>query len=141
VLIPANTFVVGDVIDIHAQWLNNSGTTYQRYGNIYVNTTNAIPSSTLQIFGGINSSSAFFYSKIQNRFEIAGSTSTRQFNAAGGAGTMTTGTINTGLGQTSAMYTNNINWAVNQYIIFTCRNVNGTGGDGMALAGYQIYKG
>ena len=141
VLIPANTFTTGDVVEIYAQWVNDSGAATQRYGNIYINSSNSIPSSSLQIFGGIAGSSAGTYSKIWQRFEIAASNQTRTYIGPGSTSQMTNAGVYAGLGSTSAIYTVNVNWTVNQYIIFTCRSVSNSPTDGMSIAGYQIYKG
>lgn len=145
VLIPAGTFTTNDTLEIFSQWINNVGSAVQRYANIYISTTNAIPSNSTQIWGGIIQPLAYAYTKNWLRLEIInGTNNTRSFFSAGSAQSVNNTQV-TALGTTSAGvnggYTIPINWGVNQYIIFTGRNVNAAGTDSIANAGYQIYKG
>ncbi len=145
VLIPAGTFTTNDTLEIFSQWINNVSSGVQRYANIYVNTTNAIPSTSTQIWGGIVGPTAYGFTKNWLRLEIVnGTNNTRSFFAAGAAQTINNTTVTalgTGVGGINGGYTIPINWGVDQYIIFTGRNVNAAGSDSIASAGYQIYKG
>lgn len=142
-LIPAGTLAAGDVLEIQAQWLNNANSVSQRYANIYINTSNAIPASSLQVFGGIAASTGNQMNKNELRLEIiATNGNTRSFFTAGSTGQISSAAVATGLGQapsTPISYLN-INWGVDQYVIFTTRNTAGSGADSAACVGGQLYK-
>ena len=145
VLIPAGTFVTGDVIRICAQWLNDSGTSTQRIGNIYVSPINGIPSpqSNLQIWGAFVSGTLQNYAKNELTLQVVSQTNnTRSLFGPNSVNTFNNATA-TGLGESPAgqiRTITNINWSQNQYIVFTGRSSSIQGTDGLANAGYQIYK-
>ena len=141
--IPANTFVAGDVVEIVAEWLTNAGSVYQRYLKAYINTTNAIPSASLQVGGWIGSASQLDFSRTLTRLDVvATSGNTRGFYGGGSASAIAFNNAS-GLGENSTgagPLVFNIDWTTTQYVIFTCARVAGAGSEGAASAGYQIYR-
>ena len=142
--IPANTFAVGDVVEIVGEWLASTGGTYQRQLQTYINTTNAIPSASLQVGGWYtNSSGSLGFTRTQVRLDVIATTgNTRGFY---GGGTSSSITFNnaSGLGENGAgagPLVFNIDWTTTQYVIFTCKRVTGAGSEGAACIGYQVYR-
>ena len=144
VLIPGGTFSTNTNARIITDWLNNNGSTYQRWANVYVNTSNAIPSTSLQLQSYLVGSGPSTFSRSQIILDvIATNGNTRGFLGQGSSGTLSSVGKATSLGEnnvSSGPAYFNISWGSNQYIIFTTRNVNGTGTDGATCVGYQIYK-
>jgi hypothetical protein len=129
VLIPANTITVGNIIEIKARAgkTGGAGITTLR---VYVNTADSIvsPAPTLltttalasiaQNYIGIDRSAIV---KTATNTQTAAATVTIPSDAAAG---------------TAALTNSNVDWTVNQYIIFALQN--GAAGDSTVLSYYQI---
>jgi len=141
--IPAGTFVAGDVVEIVGEWLTNAGGTYQRRLQAYINTTNAIPGTSLQVGGWLASASPLGFTRTLTRLDVvATSGNTRGFYGGGAASSITFNNAS-GLGENGAgagPLVFNIDWTTTQYVIFTCQRVSGAGAEGAACIGYQIYR-
>lgn len=108
VLIPANTFTVGDIIRVRQRGrktgAGNSTST------IYINTSNTLTgASLLGTFTTVNSNNLFI--QMKREFYIKTSTGTEGFNS-----TLTSATDDASVA--SSVTTTNIDWTVDQYIIF-----------------------
>jgi hypothetical protein len=140
VLIPANTFSAGDVIEIHTQWITQGGsTTNHSLGKIYINTSDNIGGSEVRAF--ISGGSITSLNRLRLAMDIIASNGNTRGYLAGGSST-TLVVIAAGFGRDTAgpgPATYNINWTINQYVILTGQVFTGQTG-GIQAVGYQIYK-
>lgn len=129
VLIPANTFQVGDVIRIRQRGRKTGAAGVTTMG-IYINTLDQFSGST--ILGAYTTTAAsHLWVQMKRDFYIKSATSTEGMTASG---TAPTDEISFATAATST----NINWAVNQYIIFTV-NPN-SAADSYRQSGYIIER-
>ena len=143
VLIPANTFAAGDVIEIYHQYNTTAGTNEnQCTATIYVNTSNTIGGSSIDsdLIGDVASKHYRLRTSVD---VITANGNTRGFIGGGAAQATTSVFEGTGYGQDSSSpspATFSINWTTNQYIIFaTKQNDAGDTADATCV-GYQIYR-
>jgi len=128
-LIPANTFAVGDVIRIRQRG-RKTGTAGVTTMGIYINTVDTFAGST--IIGAYTTTAAtHLWVQMKRDFYIKSATVTEGMTASG------TAPVDEISFLTAATNTN-INWAVDQYIIFTV-NPNAAG-DSYRQSGYIIEK-
>ena len=106
-LIPANTFVAGDVVKNEFRITSPNAKTNSTNAYIYVNSTNSLSGAT-QI-GLFNTTATGRTVQLERTLSVKGAT-TKVTAAAGANSTDTT--------QTASMTTLNINWTIDQYIIF-----------------------
>lgn len=107
-LIPANTFGVGDIIDLECRLTSPGAKTSISNLYFYVNTSNSISGATqLAIYASGATNRTI---QAQRKLSVKGAT-TKGINP-------TSSTINTDLGATAAMTTHTIDWTVDQYILF-----------------------
>ncbi len=131
ILIPANTFVAGDVVRVTARF-KKTGTTGTTQTNIVINTSNTTAGSTVikaNVF-----TSTILASTVQGSAVIINNTTNTQLPWTA-----------TNQGQSEYVNTTSawqesvaINWTVNQYILFVC-NPNGAG-DVVSVIFYMIEK-
>ena len=130
-LIPANTFAVGDIIEIKCRFgkTTSTGLTTLR---MYINTADSltVPAATLiatsATTGGTNN-----FLGTERQVLIKSATVTQSINAASN--------LFSDLGNFNGVQTNsNINWAVDQYIIFAIQNA--AIGDSTIISYFQITK-
>jgi hypothetical protein len=129
VLIPANTITVGNIIEIKTR-VGKTGTAGIVTVRVYVNTADSIvtPSPTLIMSMATPQNINIFLGTDRTAIvKSATNTQTGQANAA----------FNSDAVSGNATLTNsNIDWTVNQYIIFAIQN--GANGDSTVLSYYQI---
>jgi hypothetical protein len=129
VLIPANTITVGNIIEIKTR-VGKTGTAGVVTVRVYVNTADSIvtPSPTLIMSMATPQTINIFLGTDRTAIvKSATNTQTGQANAA----------FNSDAVSGNATLTNsNIDWTVNQYIIFAIQN--GANGDSSVLSYYQI---
>ena len=106
-LIPANTFAAGDVVKNEFRITSPNAKTNSTNAYIYVNSTNSLSGAT-QI-GLFNTTATGRTVQLERTLSLKGAT-TKVTAAAGANSTDTT--------QTASMTTLNINWTIDQYIIF-----------------------
>jgi len=126
-LIPANTFTQGNIVTVR-QRLRKTGASGIFTGGIYVNTIDSVTgASQLGIFstGGINQLSL----QMKRELFIKSATSTE---------TMWTNTSygNDDTNLQLSVASTNIDWTINQYIVFTCTPASAT--DSIIQSGYMI---
>jgi hypothetical protein len=142
VLIPANTFSAGDVIEIHTQWITTNGNVDNgARGEVWINTSDNVGGSQVRSFLLPTTSVRVGLQRIRFALDIiSSSNSTRGFLVDAGA-INTTHTAATGYGfdQINGTRFFNINWTINQYIILNAAMQQGATGSIQAV-GYQIYK-
>jgi hypothetical protein len=127
-LIPANTFAVGDIVRI--TWrVTKTGTTSSITCKLYVNTTVSLVGAIQlgQILPGFTNSNS---NGFQRHLAIKASNNTQTI---GNAGTFTD--YNT----LTAVTTANIDWSINQYIIFMTQ-LNSATADVVRTSFYLIEK-
>lgn len=144
VLIPANTFAAGDVIEIYTQW--NSGATTVA-GNcvfsMWFNTSNSLTGAVgvNSFFGG--SSQALHY-RIRTSLDVIDAASnTRGFKGSPSANYVTNPFEASGFGTDNISpnpTTFSIDWTQNQYLILAGAVYNTSNGGSVTNVGYQIYK-
>lgn len=143
VLIPANTFEAGDVIEIYSQWNTTAGTSAnQTTGTIWVNTTNAVGGISVNSFIlGTNAASHF---RLRHSMDvISAASNTRGFVGSGSANTPDSVYEASGFGRDSfspSPATFAINWTQNQYIVFGAKRNESDDTANLTCVGYQIYK-
>ena len=130
-LVPANTFAVGDIIEIKCRFGKtiSTGLTTLR---MYINTADSltVPAATL-IATSITSAGANNYLGTERQVLIKSATVTQSINAASN--------LFSDLGNFNGVQTNsNIDWTVNQYIIFAIQNAVIT--DSTVISYFQIIK-
>lgn len=130
-LVPANTFAVGDIIEIKCRFGKtiSTGLTTLR---MYINTADSltVPAATL-IATSITSAGANNYLGTERQVLIKSATVTQSINAAS--------SLFSDLGNFNGVQTNsNIDWTVNQYIIFAIQNAVIT--DSTVISYFQIIK-
>ena len=130
-LVPANTFAVGDIIEIKCRFgkTTSTGLTTLR---MYINTADSltVPAATL-IATSTTSAGANNYLGTERQVLIKSATVTQSINAASN--------LFSDLGNFNGVQTNsNIDWTVNQYIIFAIQNA--VSGDSTVISYYQIIK-
>jgi hypothetical protein len=106
-LIPANTFVAGDVVKNEFRITSPNAKTNSTNAYIYVNSTNSLSGAT-QI-GLFNTTATGRTVQLERTLSVKGAT-TKVPNPSGANSTDTT--------QTAGMTTLTIDWSVNQYVIF-----------------------
>ena len=131
-LVPANTFAVGDIIQIKAR-TSKVGTAGLMTLRVYINTADSltVPAATL-ISTTVTASNSQLNFAIDKSAAIKSATVTQTQTAT-----------NSGLYQdpqtaTTALTNSNIDWTVNQYIIFAIQN--GAAGDSTVMTNFQIIK-
>lgn len=126
VLIPANTYVTGDVVKILNRAIRNtaSGTATNFF---YINTTNTLTGATLV---GTQSTSASYYA-MEKSIYIKSTTISETINTASSSSSE----IGTG---TNGISNLNIDWTVNQYIIAAFQNT--TVGNSTVMSSLIIQK-
>lgn len=107
-LIPAGTFQVGDIVTIR-QRVRKTGTAAVFLSGIYVNTTASLTGS-LQLGVYSSTSGALAYTQMKRELFIKSATSTETV--------FTNTSLPTDDITTTAVSTTNINWAIDQYILF-----------------------
>ena len=113
VLIPANTVKVGDTIFVRTRG-RKVGTANIAVQSIYINTADAIGGNTI----ALNALSATsLYSQMSRTLAVKSTTSTETLS-------VNTGGVDDDATSTNAVSTFNINWAVDQYIVFGFTNTN-----------------
>ena len=130
-LVPANTFAVGDIIEIKCRFGKtiSTGLTTLR---MYINTADSltVPAATL-IATSTTSAGANNYLGTERQVLIKSATVTQSINAASN--------LFSDLGNFNGVQTNsNIDWTVNQYIIFAIQNAVIT--DSTVISYFQIIK-
>jgi hypothetical protein len=130
-LVPANTFAVGDIIEIKCRFgkTTSTGLTTLR---IYINTADSltVPAATL-IATSATSNTTNNYLGTERQVLIKSATVTQSVNAAS--------SLFSDLGNFNGVQTNsNIDWTVNQYIIFAIQNA--AIGDSTVISYFQIIK-
>jgi hypothetical protein len=131
-LVPANTFATGDIIQIKAR-LSKVGVAGLMTLRVYVNTADSltVPAATL-ISTTVTATNSQLNFAIDKSAAIKSATVTQTQTAT-----------NSGLYQdpqtaTTALTNSNIDWTVNQYIIFAIQN--GAAGDSTVMTNFQIIK-
>jgi hypothetical protein len=130
--VPANTFAVGDIIQIRAR-ISKVGTAGLTTLRVYINTADSltVPAATL-----ISTSTSAANSQINFGIEknsVIKSATVTQNNSA-----ITSGLFQEPQTSNAALTNSNIDWTVNQYIIFAIQN--GAAGDSTVLSYFQITK-
>jgi hypothetical protein len=130
-LVPANTFAVGDIIEIKSRFGKtiSTGLTTLR---MYINTADSltVPAATL-IATSTTAAGANNYLGTERQVLIKSLTVTQSINAASN--------LFSDLGNFNGVQTNsNIDWTVNQYIIFAIQNAVIT--DSTVISYFQIIK-
>jgi hypothetical protein len=130
-LVPANTFAVGDIIEIKCRFGKtiSTGLTTLR---MYINTADSltVPAATL-IATSTTSAGANNYLGTERQVLIKSATVTQSINAASN--------LFSDLGNFNGVQTNsNIDWTINQYIIFAIQNAVIT--DSTVISYFQIIK-
>lgn len=143
VLIPANTFSAGDVVEIYSQWNTTAGgNDGETIGTIYINTSDALGGQSVNsIIMGTNATA--HYRLRMSLDVIASSGNTRGFVGSGSATSTTLVYEGTGFGGDSfspSPATYSINWTQNQYIVFAAKQVGAGDTADLTCVGYQIYK-
>lgn len=131
-LVPANTFAIGDIIQIKAR-LSKVGVAGLMTLRVYVNTADSltVPAATL-ISTTVTASNAQLNFAIDKSAAIKSSTVTQTQTATNSALYQDPQTA------TTALTNSNIDWTVNQYIIFAIQN--GAAGDSTVMSHFQIIK-
>jgi hypothetical protein len=130
-LVPANTFAVGDIIEIKCRF-GKTITTGLTTLRIYINTADSltVPAATL-IATSATSNTTNNYLGTERQVLIKSATVTQSVNAAS--------SLFSDLGNFNGLQTNsNIDWTVNQYIIFAIQNA--AIGDSTIISYFQIIK-
>ena len=124
-LIPANTFSVGDIIKVLFR-SRKTGTTTGVNLRLYVNTTSSLSGAfALAIYGGNQ------YAQMERNLVIKTATNTETFNT-------TVSTVIDSASSINLASSTNINWTVDQYIIFAIQQL--TAGDTTIGSMYLIEK-
>jgi hypothetical protein len=131
-LVPANTFATGDIIQIKAR-LSKVGTLGLMTLRVYVNTADSltVPAATL-ISTTVTATNAQVNFAIDKSAVIKSATVTQTQTATNSTLALDAQTA------TTALTNSNIDWTVNQYIIFAIQNVNA--GDSTVMTNFQIIK-
>jgi hypothetical protein len=113
VLIPANTVKVGDTVFVRTRG-RKVGTANIAAQSIYINTADAIGGN----FIAVNALGATaLYSQMSRTLAVKSTTSTETLN-------VNTGGVDDDATSTNAVSTFNINWAVDQYLVFGFSNTS-----------------
>jgi hypothetical protein len=130
--VPANTFATGDIIQIKAR-LSKVGVAGLMTLRVYVNTADSltVPAATL-ISTTVTASNAQVNFAIDKSAAIKSATVTQTQTATNSALYQDPQTA------TTALTNSNIDWTVNQYIIFAIQN--GAAGDSTVMTNFQIIK-
>jgi hypothetical protein len=131
-LVPANTFATGDIIQIRAR-ISKVGTAGLTTLRVYINTADSltVPAATL-ISTSTSASNAQINFGIEKNSVIKSATVTQNNSAT------TSGLFQEPQTSTAALTNSNIDWTVNQYIIFAIQN--GAAGDSTVMSYFQITK-
>ena len=131
-LVPANTFATGDIIQIKAR-LSKVGVAGLMTLRVYINTADSltVPAATL-ISTTVTASNAQVNFAIDKSAAIKSATVTQTQTATNSALFQDPQTA------TTALTNSNIDWTVNQYIIFAIQN--GAAGDSTVMTYFQIIK-
>lgn len=131
-LVPANTFAVGDIIQIRAR-ISKVGTAGLTTLRVYINTADSltVPAATL-ISTSTSAANAQINFGIEKNSVIKSATVTQNNSAT------TSGLFQEPQTSTAALTNSNIDWTVNQYIIFAIQN--GAAGDSTVMSYFQITK-
>ena len=131
-LVPANTFAVGDIIQIRAR-ISKVGTAGLTTIRVYINTADSltVPAATL-ISTSTSAANAQINFGIEKNSVIKSATVTQNNSA------ITSGLFQEPQTSTAALTNSNIDWTVNQYIIFAIQN--GAAGDSTVMSYFQITK-
>lgn len=127
-LISANTFAVGEIIYLMVRAIK-TGTVGSLTLRIYINTTAVISGATL-VATYLSSTASNIFLQIERNLLIKSATNTQVVS--------TTGNLLSDVAVTSAVSTLNIDWSINQYIIFAVQN--GNAGDSSVVSGYKIWE-
>jgi hypothetical protein len=130
-LIPANTFAVGDILQIKARVGKTGGLGLMTL-RVYINTADSLvtPAATL-ILTSATIANTQIYNAIDRNAIIKSATITQTAQA--------NGSLQNDAAVGNATLTNsNINWTVDQYIIFAIQNA--AAGDSTVLSYFQIQK-
>jgi hypothetical protein len=114
VLVPANTFGAGTILQLSAFGIRTAGTTNGTM-RIEVNTSDAIGGTLLANYVYTGSNSWF---KMQREFIISNSTTDTSGYPGG------TGALNDNAAVVAAIASNAIDWTVNQYVVVSMQNGN-----------------
>lgn len=144
VLIPANTFVAGDVVEIYTQWnlVNTNGSYIVHYARQYFNTANSLTGAKkINTWFNDTGNTSTRHLRTRSSVDVVNATNnTRGWNGESGTNVITvheaTGFGHDGVSPGPVTYV--INWTVDQYFIMTCTNSSTAGS--MTAVGYQIYK-
>jgi hypothetical protein len=131
-LVPANTFATGDIIQIKAR-LSKVGTAGLMTLRVYVNTADSltVPAATL-ISTTVTATNSQLNFAIDKSAVIKSATVTQTQTATA------SGLYQDPQTATTALTNSNIDWTVNQYIIFAIQN--GANGDSTVMTNFQIIK-
>jgi hypothetical protein len=131
-LVPANTFAVGDIIQIRAR-ISKTGTAGLTTIRIYINTADSltVPAATL-ISTSQSAANAQINFGIEKNSVIKSATVTQNNSA------ITSGLFQEPQTSTAALTNSNIDWTVDQYIIFAIQNA--AIGDSTVMSYFQITK-
>ena len=131
-LVPANTFAVGDIIQIRAR-ISKVGTAGLTTLRVYINTADSltVPAATL-ISTSTSAANAQINFGIEKNSVIKSATVTQNNSAT------TSGLFQEPQTSTAALTNSNIDWTVNQYIIFAIQNA--ANGDSTVMSYFQITK-
>jgi hypothetical protein len=127
-LIPANTFTVGDIIELNWR-VRKTGTLSGSTTKLYINQTNTI-SGALQM-GLLSLNSSQLTIQHQRTLAIKSATNTEAFSNVNTASDFSWTSV--------AVISANIDWTVNQYIIFMCQ-INTATADTIRTSYYLIEK-
>jgi len=129
VLIPANTITIGNIIEIKAR-AGKTGTAGITTIRVYANTADSIvsPAPTLLITSALTTISQI-YMGIDRSAIVKSSTNTQTGQASASF-------TNDAVVGNASLTNSNIDWTVNQYLIFAIQN--GASGDSTVLSYYQI---
>lgn len=126
VLIPANTVKVGDVLFVRTRG-RKTGTAGIAVQSMFVNTTDAISGSTTISLTSMGNTS--LYAQTSRTLVVKASNNTEMLN-------VNTGGVDDDATSTNAVSTFNIDWTVDQYIIFGFTNANAA--DSTVTSYYEV---
>ena len=126
VLIPANTVKVGDVLFVRTR-CRKTGTAGIAVQSMFVNTTDAISGSTTISLTSMSNTS--LYAQTSRTLVVKATNNTEMLN-------VNTGGVDDDATSTNAVSTFNIDWTVDQYIVFGFTNANAA--DSTVTSYYEV---
>lgn len=134
-LIPANTYIVGDIVDFAVRAIK-TGTSAGYNLRVYINGTSSISGGTITAFYGSTTATNIFLELNRSLF-IKSSTSTEVLSP--------TGFVLDSSAITSVVSGLNIDWTTDQYLVFALQlgTQSGSGDvstDSAVISGYKIIK-